>query len=336
MSHSISFKEHLNGDVSYSDRSQLIADIIEREKKQSDLEITNEVKNQYIEEIYKDKSPEAKAGRRGAMWRAAYGEFMCSFIFFFLMYGIISYGTLDGWEAKEIKIMVALNNGFQVIANTYCFSSVSGAHINPAVSFSLWLTKKLSNRKLVLYICVQLLASVCGMAVVVGIFVGDHDKLYTACVVEPFHGDNHLGKVFATEYILTFVVTYIAFAVAFEDAESQKRETMTMNEIARTRGLTVYSTIPTAKTGFAPFVIGFTVFSLVLITGASGGAINAARMFGPAILSGKWKNFHIYVLGQFLGASSAGLMVNNLHKRGLLHHNEKKPPKRSSSSTVQM
>lgn len=258
------------------------------------------------------------------MMRAVYGEFMCTFIFFFTMYGIIVNAYLSGLSGFQIRVLVAANNGFQIIANSYTFSSVSGANFNPAVSFALWLTNKLSNRKLVCYIVVQLLASICAMALVVGIFVGDKDAMYASCTVTPPDGDKHLAKVFATEFLLTFMLTYIAFAVAFEDAESQKRETMSLQEIAQTRGLAIYSTNPSSKTGYAPFAIGFTVLSLVLIGGASGGSFNPARMFGPAVLANKWDQFHIYMIGDFLGSSCAGLMVNNLHKLGLLKYEASK------------
>ena len=38
----------------------------------------------------------------------------------------------------------------------------------------------------------------------------------------------------------------------------------------------------------------------------SGGAFNPARVFGPAIISGYWRNHELYWLADFIGAALAG------------------------------
>jgi glycerol uptake facilitator-like aquaporin len=40
----------------------------------------------------------------------------------------------------------------------------------------------------------------------------------------------------------------------------------------------------------------------------SGGGCNPARVFGPALISGRWYRHEIYWLGDFLGAALAGLV----------------------------
>ena len=190
------------------------------------------------------------------------------------------------------------------------------AHFNPNVSFALWLTGKLSNRKVVVYITVQFLASVLGMLIVTAIFPDDHDEYFKAVAIVPA-SDTYLGRVFATEFFTTFFLIYIAFTVAFEDAEKNKRENLSVKTLADTRGLTVYASNPQSKTGFAPFSIGLTIFSLSLVGGTSGGAFNQARMFGPALISNRWDYFWLYYLAQFCGAAVASLLVHNLHRFGL-------------------
>jgi glycerol uptake facilitator-like aquaporin len=291
-------------------------------------ELETKIETFIQEKLYKDTSEEARAGRRRAMMRAAYGEFMCAFIFYFTVLGVICHNTISGYDAATSTLISALNAGLQATAVCFAFSSVSGAHFNPSISFALWLTGKLSNRKVIVYISVQLLASVCATATVLLIFLEDNTDLYDALVIKPPGG--HLGRVFATELVLTFVLTYVAFTIAFEDAEHQKKETLSVKGIAQTRGLTIYASNPQSKTGFAPFVIGFTIFSLALIGGASGGCFNQGRMFGPALLSGKWDNFHIYMFGEFCGSALAGLLVHNIHRLGL--RNRQSPTDETSPS----
>ena len=92
---------------------------------------------------------------------------------------------------------------------------------------------------------------------------------------------------------------------------------MCVKTISDSKGLTLYASTPQSKTGFAPFSIGFTIFSLCLIGGTSGGAFNPGRLLGPAIFSGKWDYIYLYWIGEVIGASCAGLLVNNLHRIGL-------------------
>lgn len=273
--------------------------------------------------VLKDNSPEAKLGRQKMMIRAAYGEFMCTLLFYTPIFGVIMNFTLSHWNPNSLSLAVAFVGGFQAIAISYAFSSVSGAHFNSAISFALWLTGKLSNRKCILYIAVQLLASILAMAINSAIFYGDLRPGFDACAVVP-SDDKELGRVFATEFFLTFFLTYVAFTVAFEDAERQKKDSMSFKTISDSKGLTLYASTPQSKTGFAPFSIGLTIFSLSLIGGSSGGAFNPGRLFGPAIFSGKWNSLWLYWIGELMGSSAAALLVTNLHRFGLKTDNSTK------------
>lgn len=101
--------------------------------------------------------------------------------------------------------------------------------------------------------------------------------MYNAIAVTPLD-DTALGRVFFTEFVTTFILTYTAFTVAFEDAENQKKESMSFKTISDSKGLTLYASNPQSKTGFAPFSIGFTIFSLNLVGGSSGGAFNPGKI----------------------------------------------------------
>lgn len=294
--------------------SELLAAVEETDQREDST--IKKLDNVIQERLMKDKSPEAKAGRRRMLIRAAYGEFMCTLLFLTPIFCVIANGTLNGWAPELLSVASALVAGFQAIGVSFAFSSVSGAQFNPAISFALWLTGKLSNRRCLLYVGVQFCASVVGMIVVACIFNNNLTPAYDALAVTPVATDE-LGKVFATEFFLTFFLTYVAFTVAFEDAENQKRESMSFKTISDTKGLTLYASTPQSKTGFAPFSIGFTIFSLCLAGGASGGAFNPARLLGPAIFSGKFDYIYLYWIGEILGASCAGLLVNNMHRIGV-------------------
>jgi glycerol uptake facilitator-like aquaporin len=297
-----------------SDRGTDILEVVQETDKRQDL--TTKKIESLEEKVLRDRSPEAKAGRRRMMYRAVYGEFMCTLLFYGPIFCCIANGYVSNWGSEFTTLAAAFVSGFQAIAICYAFSSVSGAQFNSAISFALWLTGKLSNRRVITYIAVQLCASIVGMIIVSCIFHGDMTKIYNAVAVQPVN-DVYLGKVFATEFFMTFFLTYIAFTVAFEDAENQKKESMSFKTISDAKGLTLYTTTPQSKTGFAPFSIGLTIFSLNLLGGTSGSAFNPGRIFGPAIFSGKWDYVYIYWLGELFGAAAAGLLVNNIHRIGI-------------------
>jgi len=272
--------------------------------------------NDIINKKEKDNSPEAKRGRLKVAIRAIVGEFFCCLMFYTPVYGCIVNLNYHGGSSFTTECL-AFVQGLQAIAVCFAFSSVSGAHFNSAVSFALWLTGKLSNRKVVLYILVQLLASVLSMAIVISMFKYSNTDMARVCTVTPISGGEKLSFVFASEFFMTFILVFTAFTVVFEDAEEQKKQNMSFQTIGDSRGLTLYASTPQSKAGFAPFAIGFTVFSLSLIRGESGGAFNPSRMFGPALISGKWDYLWLYWISQFLGAAVAGLLVHNIQRFGI-------------------
>lgn len=311
--------------------SVLMNSVRENEEKQSseDAVLESVIQNQ----VLRDRSPEAKRGRRQMLMRAVYGEFMATVLFFCPIFCALVNGYTSKWSPEGITLTAALVTGFQGIGLSFAFSGISGAILNPAVSFALWMTGKLSNRRCVYYILVQFLASIVSMIIVSFIFSGEMGDIYDALAVVPAEGAN-LGKVFATEFFLTFFLTYTAFSVAFEDAEAQKKESMSIKKISDAKGLTLYATTPQSKTGFAPFSIGFVLFSISLTGGTSGAAFNPGRLFGPAIFSGKWRYLYLYWLGEFLGAATAGLLVNNLHKIGLKSNTDQESAKKSAGAVL--
>jgi glycerol uptake facilitator-like aquaporin len=160
--------------------------------------------------------------------------------------------------------------------------------------------------------------------------------MFNNLVVSPTGSEGHL---FASEFIGTFILTYIVFTIILEDAEAQKKETKTfkygmftiyyyyyyynynkykllllllINLLSLTfylaDGLTVYST--KAKNANAPFVFGFILFGILNIGGVSGMKLNPVSVIIPSLVTGKWKYVWIYLIAEFLGASSASLMVH--------------------------
>lgn len=187
-------------------------------------------------------------------------------------------------------LCVALSAGFSVTALVMCFSQISGSNLNPVISFALWFTGRLSNRKFVLYVAAQLLASIAAMCIIFATFSNPSIEMYKLVAVKPADGED-LGRIFFTQVLGTFMLTYVAFTMGYEEAALEKEAESKVKQVHASDGLYLFSSSPQSKTGFAPFAVGFIVFVAAVYGGSSGCLLNPSRMFGPAIFSGSMPSF---------------------------------------------
>jgi aquaporin NIP len=78
----------------------------------------------------------------------------------FLGTGILTLVVLSVQRSQlGLAYFVAIAAGLAVVALSYAFGSVSGAHFNPALTFALWTARRVRTPSAVLYIAVQLLGA---------------------------------------------------------------------------------------------------------------------------------------------------------------------------------
>ncbi len=155
---------------------------------------------------------------------------------------------------------------------------LSGAHINPAVSFGFWLLGKMHFRDLLGYIASQMAGGVAGAYLGQSLLPQLASEVQTAAL-RPGQSVNSV-QAFAAETAATFVLCLVIYVMV-----SHKR---------------LLRWTPAAAT----LVVGV----LVCIDGNfSGCGMNPARWFGPAVLAGVWRNFPAYTLAPLAGAALAAL-----------------------------
>ena len=153
--------------------------------------------------------------------------------------------------------------------------AVSGAHFNPAVTFGVWIAGHIPTQRAIAYILAQLIGGLLAAWSMVTIYpnVGKVGVPALGANVDPVVG-------VGIEAVLTVVLLIAVFGTAVDP-----------------RG---------PKVG--GIAIGFAVAADILMGGPlTGAAMNPARWFGPAAVSGAWDNALVWIVGPLLGAAVAAL-----------------------------
>jgi aquaporin NIP len=184
-------------------------------------------------------------------------------------FGLVFFG-LAAIAAGAEPIGVGLSFGLAVLAMIYAFGHISGAHLNPAVSVGFFMMGRLSGRRLAGYIGAQL-AGAWAASLLVAYVSGAGTVVGLTAPVAGF------GQAFAAEFILTAFLMMVIAAVATDER--------------------AYGTM-------AGIAIG-AILMLGVSTGAgiSGGSLNPARSFGPALAGGNFNAHWLYWLAPILGSA---------------------------------
>ena len=213
----------------------------------------------------------------GSSFGPACAELIGTFTLTFIGAGA---GALAGTNGGGI-LAVALAHGVALMTIVYTWGPISGAHVNPAVTFGLAVAGKLPWGRAVAYWVAQFAgATVASYALLY--LIGNTGGL-GATVGGLTNSDP--GKTIVVEAILTF------FLVA-----------------------TVCGTAVAGRSGNAfGLAIRFVLTMDILMGGAlTGASMNPARTFGPALATGDLSYFPLYVVGPCLGGAVAALLFTRM------------------------
>lgn len=216
-----------------------------------------------------------------ASWKKYLAELLGTFLLIFI-------GAGAGLAAQQIGsselLGVALAHGIALMVIVYVFGSISGAHVNPAVTAGLWVTKKIKSQDAALYILSQCGGAALAALALKAIYAG----LFTSGLGTPALGAGVTwvpGVI--TEAILTFFLVWTIFAVAVDQKDSRS---------------------------YSGLAIGLVLTMDILMGGAlTGGAMNPARWLGPALVSLNFDNWYVYVAGPLLGGILAATLYQTVY-----------------------
>lgn len=117
---------------------------------------------------------------------------------------------------------VALAFGLTIVAAAYGIGHISGAHLNPAVSFGVFLNGRMSVKEMLVYWCAQILGAIAAAAILFGI-VKSVEGMEVGTFAANGYGDFFNGAAgylhttacgaFAIEAVLTFVFLMVILGV---------------------------------------------------------------------------------------------------------------------------
>ena len=188
---------------------------------------------------------------------------------------------------------IALAFGLSIVAMAYVIGSVSGCHINPAVSLAMLISKKMDVKDFVGYVIAQVLGAIAGSAILY--FIINSCGMDVASIGLGANGFGDASAVglsmvvsIIVEIILTFVFIYTILGVT----SSEK-----------------FSSV-------AGIVIGLSLtFVHIMGIPLTGTSVNPARSLAPALFLGgtALEQVWVFIVAPFIGASLAAICFKFLN-----------------------
>ena len=197
---------------------------------------------------------------------------------------------LLGVSPEGGHLAVAFTFGLAIVAMAYVIGSVSGCHINPAVSLAMLLDKRLSVKDFAGYVVAQVLGAIAAAALLfVMARAFDIGDLTGGLGSNGVANAGGIGGALVVEIILTFIFVFTILGV------TSKEKTANV----------------------AGIVIGLTlVFVHIVGIPLTGTSVNPARSLGPALFAGgaALTDLWVFIVGPLLGAALAALAYRGLVK----------------------
>lgn len=190
-------------------------------------------------------------------------------------------GGMDGIGTLGI----AMAFGLSIVAMAYSIGTISGCHVNPAVSIAMYMNKRIDSKELINYLIGQVLGAVVGTLTLMAFL--NSSNLPLDNLGQNTFGSLTMGGAFLVEAVLTFVFILVIMIVTGKNGNSN----------------------------FAGLVIGFTLV-LVHLVGIplTGTSVNPARSLSPAIFVGgeALSQLWLFIVAPIIGGIIAAVVSKNL------------------------
>ncbi len=228
--------------------------------------------------------------------KSALAELIATFLFVFVGVGAVGTalatvgtGSLD----TGALLIIAFGHGLGIMLGVAAVGHISGGHLNPAVTFGMWITGQINLVRGVMHVVAQAVGAIAAVAILVWIFQEAIDRnVITDLGLHTVNTDilpNEIAGL-VLEVVLTFVLVFVVFGVAVDK-----------------RG----------PAGIAPLAIGLVIVAIHLVAvPLTGASVNPARSLGPAVIHGEFIDHWIYWVGPLVGGGLGALVYHWVFLRG--------------------
>ncbi len=218
-------------------------------------------------------------------------EFIGTFALVFFGCGAAVIGGMGSGATAVDLLGIASAFGFAIVAMAYGIGPISGCHVNPAVSFGVFVAGRMSAAEMVSYWIAQILGALVGAGVLYVILSGKASG-WTGSLGQNGWGAGYLGEYGLTSALVFEIVATFLFLVTILGV-----------------------THPFTPKGFAGLAIGLTLAAIHLVgINVTGTSVNPARSIGPALVGMVGSNMHaveqlwLFIVAPLIGAGLAGIL----------------------------
>jgi aquaporin TIP len=184
---------------------------------------------------------------------------------------------------------VAFAHGLVLAAMIASTAHLGGGLVNPAVSIGLWVAGRLTTTRAVVLVAAEVLGAV-GAAFLLRYLVPETAFTAASGGTPVVSSAVPAGKAIVVEAACTFFLVFAVFALAADG----RRPSGTTSAFA------IGSVYAFCIMAFGPF---------------TGAAMNPARWVGPALASGSWADWYVWIVGPVSGAIIAAVLYSALFLR---------------------
>ena len=196
-----------------------------------------------------------------------------------------------GTTAQVLTVSFAF--GLSVVAMAYAIGSISGCHINPAITLGVMLTGRMKTGEGLKYMLAQVIGAFIGSALIFALVqTGDKDAAMYATTTGANAVSNSasVGSALIAEMVGTFIFVLVVLGVT----DSKK-----------------------GNPALAGLAIGLTLVLIhIVLIPITGTSVNPARSIAPAVFEGgqALKDLWIFIVGPFVGAALSAVVWDGLAK----------------------
>lgn len=211
-------------------------------------------------------------------------EFIGTFVLTF--FGCGSAAISGGIDGVLGVLGIAMAFGLSIVAMAYSIGNISGCHINPAVSFAMLLSKKMSAQDFVGYVIAQCIGAIAaaGLLKLIGSMCSPS---ITGLGTNGYGSASYVGLNIGGAVIVEIVLTCVFLLAILGVTSSEK----TANAAGLVIGLT----------------LAFVHIIGIPLTGTS---VNPARSLGPALFAGgqALSQLWVFIVAPLIGAAIAAFL----------------------------